>query len=33
MIVWIAGFAVMIIAINITGGFAVTRRMLEMFRK
>ena len=33
MISWIAGFAVMITAINITGGFAVTRRMLEMFRK
>jgi len=32
-IMWIAGFAVMITAINITGGFAVTRRMLEMFRK
>jgi NAD(P) transhydrogenase subunit alpha len=33
MIVWIAGFAVMITAVNIVGGFAVTRRMLEMFRK
>ena len=33
MIVYIAGFAVMITAINIVGGFAVTRRMLEMFRK
>ncbi len=32
-ITWIAGFAVLITAINITGGFAVTRRMLEMFRK
>ena len=33
MIVWIAGFSVMITAVNIVGGFAVTRRMLEMFRK
>ena len=33
MIVWISGFAVMITAINIVGGFAVTRRMLEMFRR
>jgi len=33
MIVWIAGFAVMITAVNIVGGFAVTRRMLEMFRR
>jgi|ETN01SMinimDraft_4_1059930.scaffolds.fasta_scaffold11252_1 NAD(P) transhydrogenase subunit alpha len=33
MIVWISGFAVMITAVNIVGGFAVTRRMLEMFRK
>lgn len=32
-ITWVAGFAVLITAINITGGFAVTRRMLEMFRK
>ncbi|MBL7021140.1 MAG: Re/Si-specific NAD(P)(+) transhydrogenase subunit alpha [Nitrospinaceae bacterium] len=32
-IVWVAGFAVLITAINITGGFAVTRRMLEMFRR
>lgn len=32
-IIWIAGFAVLITSINITGGFAVTRRMLEMFRK
>merc|ERR1711969_165242 len=30
VIMWIAGFAVTITAINITGGFAVTRRMLEM---
>ena len=32
-IMWIAGFAVLITSINIVGGFAVTRRMLEMFRK
>jgi NAD(P) transhydrogenase subunit alpha len=29
----LAGLAIMITAVNITGGFAVTRRMLEMFRK
>tara|TARA_Y100000589_G_scaffold332223_1_gene390496 strand:- start:3270 stop:4838 length:1569 start_codon:yes stop_codon:yes gene_type:complete len=33
VISWVAGFAVLITSINITGGFAVTRRMLEMFRK
>ena len=33
LIVWIAGFTVLITSINIAGGFAVTRRMLEMFRK
>ncbi len=33
VIAMIAGFAVMITAINIVGGFAVTRRMLDMFRK
>jgi len=33
LIMWIAGFTVMITSINIAGGFAVTRRMLEMFRK
>ena len=32
-IMWVAGFAVLITSINITGGFAVTRRMLEMFRR
>jgi NAD(P) transhydrogenase subunit alpha len=32
-IMWIAGFATTITAINIVGGFAVTRRMLEMFRR
>jgi NAD(P) transhydrogenase subunit alpha len=30
---WVAAFAVTITAINIAGGFAVTRRMLEMFRR
>ena len=33
MITWIAGFATTITAITIVGGFAVTRRMLEMFRR
>ncbi len=33
LIMWLAGSAVLITAINISGGFAVTRRMLEMFRK
>ena len=33
LIMWIAVFTVLITAINIAGGFAVTRRMLEMFRK
>jgi proton-translocating NAD(P)+ transhydrogenase subunit alpha len=32
-IAWLAGFTVLITSINIAGGFAVTRRMLEMFRK
>jgi NAD(P) transhydrogenase subunit alpha len=32
-IMWVAGFTVLITSINIAGGFAVTRRMLEMFRK
>ncbi|MBN1239892.1 MAG: Re/Si-specific NAD(P)(+) transhydrogenase subunit alpha [Gammaproteobacteria bacterium] len=30
---WAAGVAVLITSINIAGGFAVTRRMLAMFRK
>jgi NAD(P) transhydrogenase subunit alpha len=30
---WIAAVTVLITSINIAGGFAVTRRMLEMFRK
>ena len=33
LIMWIAGFTLLITSINIAGGFAVTRRMLEMFRK
>jgi NAD(P) transhydrogenase subunit alpha len=33
LIKWIAGATVLITSINIFGGFAVTRRMLEMFRK
>ncbi len=33
LIMWIAVITVMITAVNIAGGFAVTRRMLEMFRK
>ena len=33
LIMWIAVATVLITAINIAGGFAVTRRMLEMFRK
>jgi NAD(P) transhydrogenase subunit alpha len=32
-IVWLAGITILITSINIFGGFAVTRRMLEMFRK
>ncbi len=30
---WLAGIAILITSINIAGGFAVTRRMLDMFRK
>jgi NAD(P) transhydrogenase subunit alpha len=33
MIAILSGLAILIAAINITGGFLVTRRMLEMFRK
>ena len=33
LIKWIAVGTVLITAVNIFGGFAVTRRMLEMFRK
>jgi NAD(P) transhydrogenase subunit alpha len=32
-IMWIAGGTILLTSINIAGGFAVTRRMLEMFRK
>jgi len=32
-IMWIAAFTLLITSINIAGGFAVTRRMLDMFRK
>ena len=32
-IMYLAGFAILITSINISGGFAVTRRMLDMFRK
>ena len=32
-VMWIAAFAVLITSINIFGGFAVTQRMLAMFRK
>jgi NAD(P) transhydrogenase subunit alpha len=32
-IMWIAGITVLITSINIAGGFAVTRRMLQMFQK
>jgi NAD(P) transhydrogenase subunit alpha len=32
-IMWLAGITVLMASINIFGGFAVTRRMLEMFRK
>ena len=33
LVMWIAVATVLITAINIAGGFAVTRRMLDMFRK
>jgi NAD(P) transhydrogenase subunit alpha len=33
VIMWIAAGTVLIASINIAGGFAVTRRMLEMFRR
>jgi NAD(P) transhydrogenase subunit alpha len=32
-IMWIAGITVLITSVNIAGGFAVTRRMLQMFQK
>ncbi len=33
LIMWIAALTILITSINIAGGFAVTRRMLEMFRR
>jgi NAD(P) transhydrogenase subunit alpha len=33
LIMWVATGTALIASINIVGGFAVTRRMLEMFRK
>ena len=33
VIMWIAAATILVTSINIAGGFAVTRRMLEMFRK
>ena len=33
VVMWIAAVTVALTSINIAGGFAVTRRMLEMFRK
>jgi NAD(P) transhydrogenase subunit alpha len=33
LIMWVAAGTVFLTSINIVGGFAVTRRMLEMFRK
>jgi NAD(P) transhydrogenase subunit alpha len=33
LVMWIAGITVTLTAVNITGGFAVTQRMLAMFRK
>jgi NAD(P) transhydrogenase subunit alpha len=33
LLMGIAGFGILITSINITGGFAVTQRMLQMFRK
>ncbi|MGA7279991.1 MAG: proton-translocating transhydrogenase family protein, partial [Desulfocapsaceae bacterium] len=33
LIVLLAGFSILITSINIFGGFAVTQRMLSMFRK
>ncbi len=32
-IMWLSGVTILITSINIFGGFAVTRRMLEMFRR
>ena len=33
LIMWIAGFTVLITSINIAGGFAVTRRMLDILER
>jgi NAD(P) transhydrogenase subunit alpha len=33
MITILSGLAILIASINIAGGFLVTRRMLEMFKK
>jgi len=33
VVMWVAGLTVLLTSINIAGGFAVTQRMLEMFRK
>jgi NAD(P) transhydrogenase subunit alpha len=33
VVMWIAGLTVALTSINVAGGFAVTQRMLEMFRK
>jgi len=33
LLMGLSALAILITSINITGGFAVTRRMLEMFRK
>ena len=33
LIIFLAGISVLITSINIFGGFAVTQRMLSMFRK
>ena len=32
-VIWMATITVALTSVNIAGGFAVTRRMLEMFRK
>jgi NAD(P) transhydrogenase subunit alpha len=33
LVSWMAAITVAVTSVNIAGGFAVTRRMLEMFRK
>ena len=33
LVSWMAAVTVAVTSVNIAGGFAVTRRMLEMFRK